>query len=120
MNTIEKLNQDLLIKQFNEFKAETFNELENVINYLKVKIDTIKHPFLEKEIDEIGLSVRGFNALMFHLQKYDMYDRQIGIPKVKHIVQISLEDFMKNRNVGQRTISEIEHILYEHGYSFKQ
>jgi DNA-directed RNA polymerase alpha subunit len=119
MNTIEKLNQDLLIKQFNEFKAETFNDLENVVNYLKIKIDAIKYPFLEKEIDEIGLSVRTFNNIISHLQKYDMYDRQRERPKVKHIVQVSLEDFMKNRQVGEKTISELESILNEHGYSFK-
>jgi DNA-directed RNA polymerase alpha subunit len=120
MNTIEKLTQDLLIKQFNEFKAETFNDLENVVNYLKIKIDGIKHPFLERQIDEIGLSVRAFNRIICHLQKYDIYDRDRERPKVKHIVEISLEDFMLNRNVGQKTISEVESILNEHGYSFKQ
>ena len=119
METIQKLNKDLLIRQFNEFKVETFDELDNIVNYLKIKINNIKEPFLEKDIDELNLSSRAFNCLMFHLQKNDLYDRSKYMPQVKDIINISLNKFIKDRNVGQKSISEIESILSKNGYSLK-
>ena len=45
MQTIEELNKDLLIKQFNEYKIKTFNDLQNIVNYFKIKIDNLNNPF---------------------------------------------------------------------------
>jgi DNA-directed RNA polymerase alpha subunit len=119
MKTIEELSKDLLIKQFNEFKVETFEDLQNIVNYLKIKMDAIKNPFLEKGIDDLGLSVRAYNCLMVYLQRNELYDRIKETPKVKHIVNISLDDFKKIRNVGHKSILEIQYCLNEHGYDFK-
>ena len=69
MQTIEELNRDLLIKQFNELNIDTFEELENIVNYLQIKINNITNPFLEKTIFDLGLSVRAFNIIMVHLKK---------------------------------------------------
>jgi DNA-directed RNA polymerase alpha subunit len=117
MQTIDKLTKDLLIKQFNELKIDTFEELENVVNYLQIKINSLIHPFLEKSIYDIGLSVRAFNIIMAHLQKKELYDRINEEPKVKHITKISLTELIKERNIGQKSISEIEYLLSNHGYS---
>jgi len=119
MQTIEELNKDLLIKQFNEYKVETFNDLQNIVNYLKIKIDNLNHPFLEKSVCDLGLSVRAYNIIMVHLQKNELYNRINENPKVKHIIKISLTELIKDRNVGQKSISELEYLLSEHGYSFK-
>lgn len=119
MQTIEELNKDLLIKQFNEYKIKTFNDLQNIVNYFKIKIDNLNHPFLEKSISDIGLSVRAHNVIMVHLQTNELYDRINEEPKVKHIIKISKTKLIRDRHVGQKSISEIEYLLSEHGYSLK-
>lgn len=119
MKTIEDLNRDLLIKQFNEYKVETFEDLNNIVNYLKIKIDDIKYPFLEKEIDELGFSVRAFNCLIYHLQKQELYDTQKERPKAKHIINLSKQRLISTGNIGAKSICEIEQVLNENGYSLK-
>lgn len=119
MKQIEELNRDLLIKQFNEYKVETFVDLQNIVNYLKIKIDNSNHPFLEKTIFDLGLSSRAFNCVMHFLQSNKLYDTNKEKPCVKHIINISLERFKQFRNVGYRTVTEIELLLNQHGYSFK-
>ena len=119
MQTIEELNKDLLKKKFNELNIDTFEELKNIVNYLQIKINNITNPFLEKTIFDLGLSVRAFNIILIHLQKKELYDRINEEPKVKHITKISLTELIKDRNVGQKSISEIEYLLSEHGYCLK-
>jgi len=119
MEKINELNKDLLIKQFNEFKVESFNDLEELINYLKIKIDNIKEPFLDKNIYDLGLSQRTFNCIMYFFGYYNYYDKKTEKPKAKHILNISLKDFKNLRNVGQKTIDEIQSLLNQNGYSFK-
>jgi DNA-directed RNA polymerase alpha subunit len=119
MQTIEELNKDLLIKQFNELNIDTFEELKNIVKYLQIKINNVSHPFLEKSIYDLGLSVRAFNVIMVHLKKKELYDRINEEPKIKHITNISLSELIKDRNVGQKSISEIDYLLSEHGYSLK-
>ena len=83
MQKIEELNKDLLIKQFNEYKVETFIDLQNILNYFEIKINNLNHPFLEKSVWDLGLSVRAYNIIMVHLQKNQLYDRINEEPKVK-------------------------------------
>ena len=118
MNKINELNKDLLIKQFNEIKVETINDLENFINYFKIKIKEINNPFLEKDIDDIDLSVRAFNAIMNYL-KDKGFDIHKEMPKVKHIIDIKKQDFIKTKCVGAKSIYEIESIFNANGYFFK-
>lgn len=119
MNTIEKLNEDFIIQQFNKVKIETFDELKMYINYFKQKINDINDPFLERSLYKIGLSARSINCIRHYNSWHKLFDNYTEEPKIKHILEINFIEFKKQRNVGPKVISEIESILQEYGYSFK-
>jgi 3-isopropylmalate dehydratase small subunit len=108
MNNIENLNKEILVNQFNKLQIESFDELVNNVNYFSKKIDKIINPILEKKIDNVGLSTRAFNSLIWYMQEENLYDRSLSyIPKVKDAIKIDLEAFQIRRNVGHKTLLEI-------------
>ncbi len=108
MKNIEILNKELLVNQFNKLKIESFDELVNNVYYFSKKIDKIINPILEKKIDNVGLSTRAFNSLIWYMQEENLYDRSLSyIPKVKDAIKIDLEAFQIRRNVGHKTLLEI-------------
>ena len=56
--------------------------------------------YLAMTIDELDLSVRAFNCL-----------KRAGINTVGELVQKSQEDMMKVRNLGKKSLEEVEHKL---------
>ncbi len=97
---------DLLLDVFSRFKQETelFKEMRPVIDYeKKLKIREI----LEKDIDELELSRRLLNVL-----------KDEGITKIKELVTLNKEHLLKMKNLGEKSIKEIEEKLNMYGLSF--
>lgn len=97
---------DLLIDVFRRFYKETemFKEVKPTIDYeYKMKVKEL----LEKDIDELELSRRLLNIL-----------KDEGIHKIKELVTLSKEHLLKMRNMGEKSVKEIEEKLAELGLTF--
>lgn len=64
---------------------------------------------LEMTIEELDLSVRSFNCL-----------KRAGINTVEELTQKSEEDMMKVRNLGKKSLEEVQNKLHALGLSLKQ
>lgn len=64
---------------------------------------------LAMTIEELDLSVRSFNCL-----------KRAGIETVGDLVQKTLDDMMRVRNLGRKSLEEVEHKLAMMGLSFKE
>ncbi len=62
---------------------------------------------LDLTIEELDLSVRSYNCL-----------KRAGINTVGELVRKSEEEMMKVRNLGKKSLEEVEHKLIELGFSF--
>jgi DNA-directed RNA polymerase subunit alpha len=60
-------------------------------------------------IEELDLSVRAFNCL-----------KRAGINTVAELIQMDQEDMMKVRNLGKKSLEEVELKLGLHGYSLRK
>ncbi len=60
-------------------------------------------------IEELDFSVRSYNCL-----------KRAGINTVQELAQKSLEDMMKVRNLGKKSLEEVEKKLKDLGLSLKQ
>ena len=116
-----KVSSDAL--KLEESCEEEFNQqLENTMDKIKSitqKPASLPEPvpgFLEKSIYDLELPVRAFNCLLVYL-RYKRFEEE-GI-KVKDIVNISLSDFMNQRNAGPISIEQIRNVLNKNGYDFK-
>ncbi len=101
-----KYSVDLLIDVFSRFykEAEMFKEVKPVIDYeYRMKIKEL----LDKDIDELELSRRLLNIL-----------KDEGIHKVKELVTLSKDHLLKMRNMGEKSVKEIEEKLQEFGLTF--
>lgn len=71
--------------------------------------DDEKDKVLEMPIEEMELSVRSFNCL-----------KRAGINTVGDLTMQTVEEMMKVRNLGKKSLEEVEKKLAELGYSLKK
>ena len=71
--------------------------------------DDKKEKVLEMTIEELDLSVRAYNCL-----------KRAGINSVAELVQRNQEDMMKVRNLGRKSLEEVEQKLQDLGLSLRQ
>lgn len=73
------------------------------------KEETHKEKMLEMTIEELDLSVRSYNCL-----------KRAGINTVQELTDKSDADMMKVRNLGRKSLEEIQHKLQELGLGFRK
>lgn len=73
------------------------------------KEDDEKEKVLEMSIDELELSVRSYNCL-----------KRAGINTVEELTNKTAEDMMKVRNLGKKSLEEVEDKLSELGLALKE
>ncbi|MGI6167364.1 MAG: DNA-directed RNA polymerase subunit alpha [Eubacteriales bacterium] len=71
--------------------------------------ETIKEKVLEMTIEELDLSVRSFNCL-----------KRAGIDTVQDLTNLTLSDMIKVRNLGKKSLEEVEQKLRSLGLEFKK
>ena len=71
--------------------------------------DDKKEKVLEMTIEELELSVRAYNCL-----------KRAGINSVAELVQRNQEDMMKVRNLGRKSLEEVEQKLQDLGLGLRQ
>lgn len=84
---------------------DTFIDVEILVEKTEEKKDRI----LEMSIEELELSVRASNGL-----------KRANIHTVGHLVEKTREEMSKIRNLGQKSLEEIERKLAEYNLSFKK
>lgn len=72
------------------------------------KEDDEKEKVLEMSIDELELSVRSFNCL-----------KRAGINTVEELINKTPEDMMKVRNLGRKSLEEVQAKISELGFHFR-
>ncbi|MBX6377340.1 MAG: DNA-directed RNA polymerase subunit alpha [Clostridia bacterium] len=72
------------------------------------KEDNGRDRLLEMSIDELDLSVRSYNCL-----------KRAGINTIGELVSKTVEDMMKVRNLGRKSLEEVEEKLAQFGLSLK-
>lgn len=106
-------------------KIVTTIKRENMILYIQVREEGIASPFntitipipatnnvdlvkvLKTPVEDISLSVRTYNSL-----------KAAKINTLKELVEYELEDLMKFRHFGQKSICEVEEELHKRGLRF--
>ena len=82
-----------------------FLDLSESVNEVKIMVEkeeNKKERFLEMTIEELDLSVRSYNCL-----------KRAGINTVNELAQKSEEEMMKVRNLGKKSLEEVQHKLIE-------
>ncbi|RVU54066.1 DNA-directed RNA polymerase subunit alpha [Anaerosphaera multitolerans] len=79
------------------------------VNIMVEKEEDQKEKVLEMTVEELDLSVRSFNCL-----------KRANINTVEELTQKSEEDMMKVRNLGKKSLEEVQNKLSELGLSLKQ
>ena len=74
------------------------------IEIISQKEDLKSDALLERSIDDLDLSVRSYNCL-----------KRAGINTVDELVRMSEEDMMKVRNLGRKSLEEVQQKLMEFG-----
>lgn len=120
--------QKLALEMLEEFKERIeffFNKPFNSV--LETEEELIKDTQTESDSDEdendisilnIGLSVRAINGIYGNYQQFirdNTAIREIGAIKLKHLKHITKRQLFNFRNVGAKTVQEIEEKLLEHG-----
>ena len=95
------LNEHLNL--FTTLSEEKYSE-----NIMVEKEDSIRENLLEMTIEELDLSVRSFNCL-----------KRAGINTLGDLINHTEEDMMKVRNLGRKSLDEVELKVKSLGYSFK-
>ena len=88
-----------------------FMTLTNHVNDVEVMVekeDDKKEKVLEMTIEELDLSVRSYNCL-----------KRAGINTVHELTQKTMEDMMKVRNLGKKSLEEVERKLKDLDLSLK-
>ncbi len=80
----------------------------NSIEVLVEKEEEAKDKILEMTIEELDLSVRSYNCL-----------KRAGINSVEELTQKTEEDMIKVRNLGRKSLEEVEFKLKDLGLSFR-
>ncbi|MFO7248810.1 MAG: DNA-directed RNA polymerase subunit alpha C-terminal domain-containing protein, partial [Bacillota bacterium] len=73
------------------------------------KEDDKKEKVLDMPIEELDLSVRSYNCL-----------KRAGINTVGELIQKTEEDMMKVRNLGKKSLEEVQEKLAELGLSLRK
>lgn len=97
----------ILIEHFKLFLGLTKEANEVVV--MVQKEEDKKEKVLEMTIEELDFSVRSYNCL-----------KRAGINTVQELAQKSLEDMMKVRNLGKKSLEEVEKKLKDLGLSLRQ
>lgn len=79
------------------------------VNIMVEKEEDKKEKVLDMTIEELDLSVRSYNCL-----------KRAGINTVEELTQRSVEDMMKVRNLGKKSLEEVEQKLAALGLGLKQ
>lgn len=100
------LSAKILIEHFKLFMTLT-DHADNVEIMIEKEEDK-KEKVLEMTIEELDLSVRSFNCL-----------KRAGINTVQELTEKSMDDMMKVRNLGKKSLEEVEQKLEGLGLNFK-
>ncbi len=100
------LSAKILIEHFKLFLTLTdhANDMEIMIE----KEEDKKEKVLEMTIEELDLSVRSYNCL-----------KRAGINTVQELAQRSMDDMMKVRNLGKKSLEEVERKLKDLGLGLR-
>ena len=101
------LSAKILIEHFKLFMS--LGVATNDVEIMIEKEEDKKEKVLEMTVEELDLSVRSYNCL-----------KRAGINTVQELAQKSLEDMMKVRNLGKKSLEEVEKKLKDLGLSLKQ
>lgn len=85
--------------------TEHVNDVEIMVE----KEEDEKEKVLEMTVEELDLSVRAYNCL-----------KRAGINTVEELIQKTPEDMLKVRNLGKKSLEEVERKLAELGLSLKK
>jgi DNA-directed RNA polymerase subunit alpha len=96
----------ILIEHFKLFM--TLTDHADDMEIMVEKEEDKKEKVLEMTIEELDLSVRSYNCL-----------KRAGINTVQELTQRSMEDMMKVRNLGKKSLEEVEQKLQGLGLSLK-
>ncbi|MFD3155645.1 DNA-directed RNA polymerase subunit alpha [Haloimpatiens sp. FM7330] len=101
------LSAKILIEHFKLFMSLTDNadDMEIMVE----KEEDKKEKVLEMTIEELDLSVRSYNCL-----------KRAGINTVQELTERTIDDMMKVRNLGKKSLEEVQKKLDELGLSLKQ
>ncbi len=95
----------ILTQSLEDFVALTDSALPQLMNQPE---DDKKEKILEMTIEELDLSVRAYNCL-----------KRAGINSVAELVQKNEDDMMKVRNLGRKSLEEVEQKLHGLGLALK-
>lgn len=102
----DKMNEELSF--FKKRVDELENENQNLRNGIVVSTNNTRNKFLDEKISNCDLSVRAINQL-----------RRMNVKKVDDLIKLKRTDLLRQRNMGKKTVSEIENFLCAHNLSFK-
>ena len=97
----------ILTEYFNIFVGLTDHE-NKPVDFVDEKVDK-KEKILEITIEELDLSVRSYNCL-----------KRAGINTVEELVRKNEEEMMKVRNLGRKSLEEVQQKLAAFGLSLRQ
>jgi len=103
--------QSLAAKIINEH-MKLFIDLTDDVSDVEIMVEkdeNEKEKVLDMTIEELDLTVRSFNCL-----------KRAGINTVSELVQHSEEDMMKVRNLGRKSLTEVQQKLAALGHSLKK
>lgn len=100
------LSAKILIEHFKLFM--TLTDHADDVEIMIEKEEDKKEKALEMTIEELDLSVRSYNCL-----------KRAGINTVQELSQRSMDDMMKVRNLGKKSLEEVERKLKELGLGLR-
>ncbi|WP_125153946.1 DNA-directed RNA polymerase subunit alpha [Clostridium rectalis] len=101
------LSAKILIEHFKLFM--TLTDHANNVEIMVEKEEDKKEKVLEMTIEELDLSVRSYNCL-----------KRAGINTVQELTERTMDDMMKVRNLGKKSLEEVEQKLAALGLGLKQ
>lgn len=103
----DKMNEELSF--FKQRVNELENENQNLRNGISVSTNNTRNKFLDEKISDCDLTVRAINQL-----------RCMNVETVEDLVKLKRTDLLRQRNMGKKTVSEIEDFLYTHNLKLKE
>jgi len=100
------LSAKILIEHFKLFMS--LGVATNDVEIMIEKEEDKKEKVLEMTVEELDLSVRSYNCL-----------KRAGINTVQELAGKSMDDMMKVRNLGKKSLEEVERKLKELGLALK-
>lgn len=101
------LSAKILIEHFKLFM--TLTDHANNVEIMVEKEEDKKEKVLEMTIEELDLSVRSYNCL-----------KRAGINTVQELTERTIDDMMKVRNLGKKSLEEVQQKLEALGLGLKQ